>query len=122
MLKVFGTDYATRDGTCVRDYVHVDDLAQAHELALAFLARNDGAHAFNLGSGNGFSVLEVIAAAEAVTGREIRFSAEPRRAGDPAVLVASSGKARNLLGWRPVHDTLQAIISTAWRWHRAPSY
>lgn len=121
-LKVFGGDYPTPDGTCIRDYVHVDDLAQAHELALAFLRSNPGAHAFNLGNGKGFSVLEVIAAAEAVIGREIPFSMEARRAGDPAVLVASSLRARDQLGWFPVHDTLDSIISTAWKWHRSPSY
>ncbi len=121
-LKVFGCDYPTRDGTCIRDYVHVEDLAQAHELALAFLCSNQGAHAFNLGNGTGFSVLEVIAAAEAVTGHGIPYSMQARRAGDPAVLVASSLRARDQLGWFPVHNTLDSIISTAWKWHRMQSY
>lgn len=121
-LKVFGSDYPTHDGTCIRDYVHVDDIAQAHELALNFMNHNEGAHAFNLGNGQGFSVLEVIAAAESVTGRAIAFSMESRRAGDPAVLVASSLKARDQLGWLPAHATLSSILSTAWSWHRAASY
>ncbi|WP_036169209.1 UDP-glucose 4-epimerase GalE [Noviluteimonas dokdonensis] len=121
-LKVFGEDYDTRDGTCVRDYVHVDDLAEAHLRALAFLDTNAGAHTFNLGNGQGFSVREVIAAAEAVSGRAISFSVEPRRAGDPAVLVAASDKARAALGWAPAYDTLAPILETALRWHRNQPY
>ena len=117
-LKVFGEDYPTPDGTCVRDYVHVDDLADAHLRALAFLDANPGAHAFNLGNGQGFSVREVIAAAEAVSGRTIPFSVEPRRPGDPAVLVAASDKARAALGWAPQYDRLEPILETALRWHR----
>ena len=121
-LKVFGDDYLTPDGTCVRDYVHVDDLADAHERALAFLDKNAGAHTFNLGNGQGFSVREVIAAASAVSGREIPFSIEPRRPGDPSVLVASSDKARSELGWSPRFDTLEPILETALRWHRAQPF
>jgi UDP-glucose 4-epimerase len=121
-LKVFGDDYPTRDGTCVRDYVHVDDLAQAHQLALEFMDANAGAHAFNLGNGQGFSVREVIAAAQEVSGREIGYDVEPRRAGDPSVLVAASDKARRQLGWAPRHTSLQSILASAWRWHRAPAY
>ncbi|MUV15716.1 UDP-glucose 4-epimerase GalE [Noviluteimonas gilva] len=121
-LKVFGEDYATPDGTCVRDYVHVDDLAEAHLRALDYLDANAGAHAFNLGNGQGFSVREVIAAAEAVSGRKIPFSIEPRRAGDPAVLVAASDKARAALGWVPAYDRLEPILETALRWHRAQPY
>lgn len=121
-LKVFGDDYPTRDGTCIRDYVHVEDLAQAHEAALTFLRANEGAHAFNLGNGQGFSVREVIASAEAVSGRKIDFSVEERRPGDPAVLVASSEKARNQLRWAPAYTSLDAIMSTAWNWHRAQRY
>ena len=117
-LKVFGEDYATHDGTCIRDYVHVDDLAEAHLRALDYLDANPGAHAFNLGNGQGFSVREVIAAAEAVSGRAIPFSIEPRRAGDPAVLVAASDKARAALGWVPAYDRLEPILETALRWHR----
>ena len=117
-LKVFGEDYPTPDGTCVRDYVHVDDLADAHLRALALLDASPGAHAFNLGNGQGFSVREVIAAAEAVSGRTIPFSVEPRRPGDPAVLVAASDKARAALGWAPQYDRQEPILETALRWHR----
>jgi UDP-glucose 4-epimerase len=121
-LKVFGDDYPTADGTCVRDYVHVDDLAQAHQLALDYLDAHPGAHAFNLGNGQGFSVHEVIAAAEAVSGRKIDHAIEPRRAGDPSVLVASSAKAREQLGWTPVYTTLEPIIDSALRWHQAQAF
>lgn len=121
-LKVFGDDYPTPDGTCVRDYVHVDDLAQAHGQALACMEANAGAHAFNLGNGQGFSVREVIAAAAEVTGRAIPYDLAGRRPGDPAVLVAASDKARRELGWRPVYTELADIIASAWRWHRAPRY
>jgi UDP-glucose 4-epimerase len=117
-LKVFGEDYDTPDGTCVRDYVHVQDLAQAHALALDFMGREPGAHAFNLGNGQGFSVREVIAAAGEVAGRDIPFEVAPRRAGDPARLVASSRKAREVLSWKPVWTELAPIIESAWRWHR----
>ncbi|KRG86342.1 UDP-glucose 4-epimerase GalE [Stenotrophomonas sp. CW117] len=118
-LKVFGGDYPTPDGTCIRDYVHVEDLAQAHLLALDYLGAHPGAHAFNLGNGRGFSVCEVIAAASAVTGRAVPWEMAPRRAGDPAVLVASSRRARAELGWSPAWTSLEAIIESAWRWHRA---
>jgi UDP-glucose 4-epimerase len=121
-LRVFGEDYATHDGTCVRDYVHVDDLAEAHLRALAHLDANPGAHAFNLGNGQGFSVREVIAAAEAVSGRKIPFSVEPRRPGDPAVLVAASDRARASLGWVPAYDRLAPILETALRWHRDQAF
>ncbi len=121
-LKVFGDDYPTPDGTCVRDYVHVEDLAQAHELALGYLDANPGAHAFNLGNGQGFSVREVIAAAAAVSGRPIAHAIEPRRPGDPSVLVASSAKARGQLGWKPVHTRLEPIIESALHWHRAQRF
>jgi UDP-glucose 4-epimerase len=117
-LKVFGDDYPTPDGTCVRDYVHVQDLAQAHALALEYMDREPGAHAFNLGNGLGFSVREVIATAARVAGTRIDFEMAPRRAGDPATLVASSGKAREVLGWRPAWTALEPIIESAWRWHR----
>jgi len=116
-LKVFGDDYDTIDGTCVRDYVHVQDLAQAHALALDFMDREPGAHAFNLGNGRGFSVKQVIDAASAVCGRSIPYSVAPRRAGDPATLVAASDKARAMLGWTPKWTELEAIIESAWRWH-----
>ena len=121
-LKVFGNDYPTRDGTCVRDYVHVLDLADAHLRALEWMDREPGAHRFNLGNGNGFSVLEVIEAARRVTGGDIPYEIAPRRAGDPPVLVASSGQAREKLGWAPKYDRIEPIIETAWAWHRAPAY
>jgi UDP-glucose 4-epimerase len=119
---VFGNDYATLDGTCVRDYVHVDDLAQAHELALGYMDAHEGAHAFNLGNGQGFSVRQVIESARQVSGRDIPYEVAPRRPGDPAVLVAASERARRELGWKPAYTELPAIIETAWRWHRAPAY
>lgn len=121
-LQLFGEDYPTPDGTCVRDYVHVDDLAQAHQRALEYLEGHPGAHAFNLGNGHGFSVREVIAAAERVTGQSVPHDVAPRRPGDPAVLVAASDKARRELGWAPVHVTLDPIIDSAWRWHQAAAY
>lgn len=121
-LQVFGTDYPTPDGTCLRDYVHVDDLAQAHAQALDFLAGHAGAHAFNLGNGAGFSVREVIAAAERVTGRPVPWTPAPRRPGDPAVLVAASDRARAVLGWAPRRTALEDIVATAWAWHRAPAF
>jgi UDP-glucose 4-epimerase len=121
-LKVFGDDYLTADGTCIRDYVHVDDLAEAHLRALQHLDANPGAHAFNLGNGRGFSVREVIAAAEVVSGRAIPFSVEPRRPGDPSILVAASDKARDVLGWTPAYDRLEPILETALRWHTAQAF
>jgi UDP-glucose 4-epimerase len=102
--------------------VHVDDLAQAHELALDWLDGNPGAHAFNLGNGEGFSVREVIAAASAASGRDISHSVEPRRPGDPSVLVASSHRARSLLGWKPVYTSMESIIESALRWHQAQAF
>jgi len=125
-LKIFGGDYPTPDGTCIRDYVHVEDLAQAHLLALDYLDAHPGAHAFNLGNGRGFSVREVIAAASAVTGRAVPWEMAPRRAGDPAVLVASSrvcprpplSPRPTRTRWSPAWTDLEAIIDSAWRWHR----
>ena len=122
VLKVFGDDYVTRDGTCVRDYVHVNDLAVAHLKGIEFMDGHNGAHLFNLGNGQGFTVLEVIEAARRVTGAEIAFERAPRRAGDPAVLVASSAWAREQLGWAPAFADIGGIIESAWRWHRQPRY
>jgi len=121
-LKIFGNDYPTRDGTCIRDYVHVLDLADAHLRALDYMGTHEGAHAFNLGNGTGFSVMEVIRAAREVTGREIPFEQAPRRAGDPPVLVASSASALDVLGWQPRFPQIDQIIRTAWNWHSAPAY
>ena len=121
-LKVFGADYPTPDGTCIRDYVHVDDLADAHMLALDYMQHAPGAHAFNLGNERGFSVREVIRVAERVTGRTIPHEIAPRRQGDPPVLVAASERARQVLGWNPRHTGLDPIIQSAWMWHRAAAY
>ncbi len=116
-FEVYGDDYPTRDGTCVRDYIHVCDLAQAHQLALERLVAGGAGGAFNLGSGEGFTNLEVVRACARVTGRKIDVSVGPRRPGDPAVLVASSSLARDNLGWRPQHTDLDTMIGDAWRWH-----
>ncbi len=117
-LNVFGTDYQTPDGSCVRDYIHVNDLASAHLLAGEYLQSNSGYHAFNLGIGKGFSVLEVIKAAEAVTGQKIEYKPCDRRPGDPPVLVADSTLAQNTLGWQPAYTDIESIIKTAWPWHK----
>jgi UDP-glucose 4-epimerase len=116
-LEVFGTDYPTPDGTCVRDYIHVSDLAQAHALALDGLAMGAPSAVYNLGNGKGHSVLEVIRAAEEVVGRPIKIKYGPRRPGDPAALVAGSAKIMGGLGWYPSFGDLKVIIETAWRWH-----
>lgn len=118
-IQVFGTDYPTTDGTCIRDYVHVNDLAQAHLLALDALLEGAGSAVYNLGSSEGYSVREVISKAEAVTGRNIPVKEAPRRAGDPAALIASSDRIKKELGWMPVYDQLEAIIESAWNWHTA---
>ena len=117
-LKVFGTDYPTSDGTCIRDYVHVNDLADAHLKAVHYLEDREGAYAFNLGNGSGFSVLEVLAAAEEVVGQEIPYEIAPRREGDPAVLVAESALAREKLDWTPRYQDIKSIVETAWVWHQ----
>ena len=116
-IQVFGTDYPTTDGTCIRDYVHVNDLAQAHLLALDALLGGGDSAVYNLGSSNGYSVKEEIGKAEVVTGKKIAVEAVARRPGDPAVLVASSEKIKHELGWMPAHDKLETIIQTAWKWH-----
>ncbi|HUP83112.1 MAG TPA: UDP-glucose 4-epimerase GalE [Candidatus Limnocylindria bacterium] len=118
-LKIFGTDYPTKDGTCIRDYIHVDDLADAHAAALALTADVGGRHVVcNLGSGSGFSVLEVLEAARSVVGREVPHEIAGRRAGDPPVLVASNGRARELLGWEPRRGDLKQMIGSAWEWRQ----
>lgn len=116
-ISIFGTDYNTPDGTCIRDYIHVTDLAQAHILAVEYLLNGGESNIFNLGNGVGFSVREVIETAKKVTGKEIKVIEEERRAGDPAILIASSNKAKNILGWKPEYDDLSTIIETAWKWH-----
>ncbi len=117
-IKVFGTDYPTPDGTCIRDFIHVSDLADAHILALEHLIKGGKSDVFNLGNGNGFSVLEVIKAAEEVTKRKIKFIKSDRRPGDPPILVGSSKKAKNILGWSLKYHDLSLIIETAWEWHK----
>lgn len=117
-VAVFGTDYPTADGTCVRDYIHVCDLAKAHVLALQHLMRGGASRVYNLGSENGFSVRQIIDSAKKVTGVDFTVVEESRRAGDPAVLIASSAKIRQELGWVPEHSSVQEVISTAWQWHQ----
>lgn len=116
-ISVFGDDYDTPDGTCIRDYIHVSDLADAHVLAVDRLRSGADSSVYNLGNGQGFSVQEVIEIARAVTGKEIPAVIEPRRAGDPAVLVASSQRARTELGWNPGRSELEHIMKSAWNWH-----
>lgn len=115
-IKVFGDDYATDDGTCVRDYIHINDLCTAHSLGLERMRQSGSSARYNLGNGNGFSVQQVIDSARKVCGRDIKVRIEPRRAGDPAVLVADASLARSELGWKPQFDDLDTIIETAWSW------
>jgi len=117
-ISIFGDDYPTKDGTCIRDYIHVTDLAQAHILAVEYLRKGNPSDIFNLGNGIGFSVKEVIDTARKVTGHPIPAVVSPRRAGDPAQLIASSEKAKSVLGWKPEHADLEEIIATAWKWHK----
>jgi len=117
-ISIFGTDYPTEDGTCIRDYIHVNDLASAHVLGIEYLLKGGNSQVFNLGNGSGFSVREVIETARSVTGREIKTVECDRRAGDPPVLVGSSDKARNILGWRPQYPNLSEIVAHAWQWHQ----
>lgn len=117
-VSIFGDDYDTKDGTCVRDYIHVTDLAAAHILAVRYLEFGNESNIFNLGNGVGFTVKEVIECARKVTGHPIPAKISPRRAGDPARLIASSEKVKNKLGWKPEHADLEEIISSAWNWHK----
>jgi UDP-glucose 4-epimerase len=117
-VSVFGTDYETPDGTCIRDYIHVTDLAQAHVLGLEYLLEHQASQIFNLGNGSGFSVKQVIDTAKEVTGKDISIEECPRRAGDPAILIGSSDKARKILGWKPQYADLTTIIKHAWNWHQ----
>ena len=117
-ISVFGDDYETKDGTCVRDYIHVCDLAQAHILAVEYLMAGNESNIFNLGNGVGFTVNEVIETARKVTGHPIPAKVEARRAGDPAVLIASSEKAKDILKWNPKYADLEQIIADAWNWHK----
>lgn len=117
-ISIFGTDYPTEDGTCIRDYIHVTDLAQAHVLGLEYLLKGGDSEVFNLGNGNGFSVRDVIETAKQVTGKDIKIVERERRPGDPPILVGSSEKARKVLDWRPNYADLKQIISHAWEWHQ----
>jgi UDP-glucose 4-epimerase len=117
-VSIFGDDYPTEDGTCIRDYIHVMDLAEAHYLALQKLNNTNESGVYNLGNGKGFSVKEVIETCRKVTKRDIPVEIAPRRAGDPAVLIASSEKAKRELGWEPKYPSLEEIITHAWNWHK----
>ncbi len=117
-ISIFGDDYDTKDGTCVRDYIHVTDLAQAHILAVKYLQNGGQSDIFNLGNGVGFTVKEVIDCSRKVTGHPIPAKISQRRSGDPAQLIASSDKAKKILGWQPQHASLEEIISSAWLWHK----
>ncbi len=114
-MCVFGNDYDTKDGTCIRDYIHVSDLATAHTLALQYLARENKSHSMNLGTGKGHSVLEMIQATERVLGRKVNYKFAPRRSGDPSELMAVSNQAHTLLGWTPTHSDMDNIIESTWR-------
>ncbi len=117
-ISIYGNDYPTKDGTCVRDYIHVSDLAMAHIQAVSYLLAGNESDIFNLGNGVGFTVNEVIETARSVTSHNIPAKVEARRAGDPATLIASSEKAKSILGWTPIHDSLEEIIASAWNWHK----
>lgn len=116
-IEIFGDDYETHDGTCIRDYIHVTDLATAHLLGLNFLEREKISEKFNLGNGRGYSVYEIIESVQQVTGREISYVIKPRREGDPPVLVGDGGRARRKLGWEPAYADLYTIVLHAWKWH-----
>lgn len=118
-ITVFGTDYPTKDGTCIRDYIHVTDLIEAHIQALEYLRLDHNSEIFNLGSGDGFSVMEIIEVARKVTGHLIPVKLSERRPGDPSVLIASSEKAHKLLNWKPQKNSVETIIGDAWKWHNA---
>ncbi|MBQ3654905.1 MAG: UDP-glucose 4-epimerase GalE [Synergistaceae bacterium] len=118
-ITVYGTDYPTKDGTCIRDYIHVEDLAKAHILALEYLRNGGESTIFNLGSGDGYSVMEMINAARTATGLEIPLEIGARRPGDPAKLVADSTKAHEILHWKPEITRMEDIIATAWKWHKS---
>ncbi|MDF5739131.1 MULTISPECIES: UDP-glucose 4-epimerase GalE [unclassified Nostoc] len=117
-ISIFGTDYPTPDGTCIRDYIHVNDLADAHILGLEYLLKGGDSEVFNLGNGSGFSVREVIAAAEQVTGISIPVEERDRRPGDPPILIGTSEQARTILGWQPQYTSIKDIVTHAWQWHQ----
>ncbi|HEX2768647.1 MAG TPA: GDP-mannose 4,6-dehydratase, partial [Geobacteraceae bacterium] len=113
-----GGDYDTDDGTCIRDYIHVSDLAAAHLLAMEYLLEGNQSAVFNLGNANGYSVRQIIRAAERITGKEIKHVIGNKRPGDPARLIGSAEKAKKILNWAPRHDEIDEIIETAWKWHK----
>lgn len=117
-LSVFGNDYPTKDGTCIRDYIHIEDLIDAHILALEYLLKGNSSDIFNLGSGDGYSILEMLKAAEKATGESIEYKVDDRRPGDPAVLIASNEKAKKVLNWSPKYTAVEDIISSAWKFHK----
>lgn len=121
-VSIFGTDYPTEDGTCIRDYIHVTDLADAHIRALEYLKQGGESGCFNLGNGNGDSVAHVIEAVKKVTGKEFTVKKEARRAGDPPALVGSAKKAQRILGWKPQYTEIETIIEHAWKWHEKKEY
>lgn len=121
-ISIFGTDYPTEDGTCIRDYIHVTDLADAHIRALEYLKKGGESGCFNLGNGNGDSVARVIEAARKVTEKEIKVKMEERRPGDPPALIGSAKKAQQILGWKPQHTNVETIIEHAWKWHEKKEY
>lgn len=121
-FKVFGNDYDTRDGSCIRDFIHVLDLAEAHYLGMKYIMENDRSEDFNLGSSQGFTVLEMIHALQRVSGEEVPYEIAARREGDPAVLVASNEKAKKLLGWNPVNSEIETILADAWNWEKNRRY
>lgn len=117
-LTIFGSDYDTPDGTCLRDYVHVSDLAAAHVLALAAIDQGLPSQAINLGNGGGYSVLDIVAAVKRVTGLDVPYRLAPRRHGDPPILISDATRARTVLGWAPQHSAIESIVETAWAWHQ----
>ncbi|MCL4145397.1 UNVERIFIED_CONTAM: hypothetical protein GTU68_008971 [Idotea baltica] len=121
-FAIYGEDFPTDDGTCIRDYVHVDDLAEAHSLALAKMESREGFHAYNVGSGTGYSVRQVISAVERSLGLELNVSATERRAGDPAILIADSSRLRKELAWAPRYDDIDTIVQSAVTWHQSAVY
>ncbi|MCO4783708.1 MAG: UDP-glucose 4-epimerase GalE [Candidatus Cloacimonetes bacterium] len=121
-ISVFGTDYDTPDGTCVRDYIHVNDLAQAHLLSLEWMLKNQACNDFNLGNGTGFSVKELIEVVKSVTNKDVTVVESGRRDGDAGTLIGASNKAHEVLGWKPKFDSLEVIIKTAWDWHQDMSF
>jgi UDP-glucose 4-epimerase len=120
-LQVFGTDYPTADGTCVRDYIHVEDLSKAHSLALQYLENGGASRVYNCGYGHGYSVREIVSAVKKITGADFPVESAGRRPGDPPVIIADSARLRNELDWRPAHDDLDYIVKTAWEWERRRS-